>query len=78
MELGSVRQTLLWFLEEVLQVPSRAVDSANHRRRFVGAATIDYYGTLPLIGTDLTYMGHGGLKSESQLPSPDVLQLLHR
>lgn len=26
MELGSVRQTLLWFLEEDLQVPSRAVD----------------------------------------------------
>jgi DNA invertase Pin-like site-specific DNA recombinase len=50
LELGSVRQTLLWFLEEDLQVPSRAVDGTLFWKR-------PRYSSIQNILTNPTYGG---------------------
>ena len=50
MELGSIRQTLLWFLEEDLQVPARPVDDTLTWKR-------PRYGSIQSVLTNPTYAG---------------------
>jgi DNA invertase Pin-like site-specific DNA recombinase len=50
LELGSVRQTLLWFLEEDLQVPARSIEGTLHWKR-------PRYASIQNILTNPTYAG---------------------
>jgi DNA invertase Pin-like site-specific DNA recombinase len=50
LEFGSMRQTLLWFLEEDLQVPTRTVGGTLHWKR-------PRYGSIQNILTNPTYAG---------------------